>query len=393
MTRPTIQPPSQVLGLLSFKTRALMSTLCIGLPDLDIRPALFRLHYRPRRASSSQSLTSMQGLPRNSSAGCCHTSCAILRVGLVHARWGYLNAAQSLLTRAQALFLDMHVIGHQSARASLGLPLAFTGSAGIWRRRCIVEAGGWESDTLAEDLDLSYRAQLRGWQLLYVPELIVPTYLPSSATDFALQQSRWAAGSIQVLKKLGTRLLRAHIPFLHRIAGLLQLSSYSCHPLTVLLLVVALPMLLLGNHIPIIFLLILYGSLLGPLMICVVSQKAGYADWLRRLSVFPLLLVVWIGIAPAATLGILKALLNPKTGFFRTPKGFLPAPVLDAKESRQSYLSPVLPFLYLLLIVYSIWALCLAIFRGPSLVPLFALDLLGFACVGVPILRDHIRHR
>ncbi|HNH49119.1 MAG TPA: glycosyltransferase, partial [Myxococcota bacterium] len=123
-------------------------------------------------------------------------------VGMVQARWGHLNEPASALTRAQALMLDGHFVVEHTARFRAGLWFHFNGTAGLWRRRCVEAAGGWSADTLTEDLDLSYRAQLAGWKFVYRVEEVVPAELPDSLSAFCTQQSRWARGSMQTLRKL-----------------------------------------------------------------------------------------------------------------------------------------------------------------------------------------------
>src|SRR5574341_398096 len=129
-------------------------------------------------------------------------------LGLVQTRWGHLNANYSTLTRVQALALDGHFVVEQSARQRNSLFMNFNGSAGVWRRACIEDAGGWQADTLSEDLDLSYRAQMRGWRIGYAPDVVVPGELPSQVEAFKKQQFRWAKGSFQVVRKMLPEVLR-----------------------------------------------------------------------------------------------------------------------------------------------------------------------------------------
>ncbi|MFQ5720351.1 MAG: cellulose synthase family protein, partial [Acidobacteriota bacterium] len=124
------------------------------------------------------------------------------QVGMVQARWGHLNRRRSWLTRIQAVFLDGHFLVDHVARTRSGCFFNFNGTAGIWRRRCIEDAGGWQADTLTEDLDLSYRAQLRGWRFVYRPDVLAPAELPARMSSFRSQQHRWAKGSIQTARKL-----------------------------------------------------------------------------------------------------------------------------------------------------------------------------------------------
>ncbi|MBI4771615.1 MAG: glycosyltransferase, partial [Chloroflexi bacterium] len=153
-------------------------------------------------------------------------------LGMVQARWGYLNREAGLLTRAQALALDGHFVVEQFARNRAGLFMNFNGSAGVWRRSCVETSGGWQADTLCEDLDLSYRAQLAGWQYLYLPEVVCPSELPPVPGALRSQNARWAKGSVQCLLKDGPQLARAPVGLARRAAGLLHLSAYLVQPLT-----------------------------------------------------------------------------------------------------------------------------------------------------------------
>ena len=167
------------------------------------------------------------------------------RMGLVQARWGHLNADDSVLTRAQAIGIDGHFTVEQSARTFNGLLMNFNGTAGIWRRRAILDAGGWSADTLTEDLDLSYRAQLAGWRTHFLSELEVPGELPDGVAAFKSQQFRWAKGSIQTAKKLLPRLWRDRDRSVWvKIQATLHLTHYAVHPLMLVVALFTLPAML-----------------------------------------------------------------------------------------------------------------------------------------------------
>ena len=152
-------------------------------------------------------------------------------IAMVQTRWGHLNRAYSRLTRAQAYGIDGHFGVEQTARCGAGLFLNFNGSGGIWRRQAIDAAGGWQADTLTEDLDLSYRAQLQGWRLHFVPEVVCPAELPVQMSGVKSQQHRWAKGSIQTARKLLPRVLRADLPRFTKCQAALHLTNYLVHPL------------------------------------------------------------------------------------------------------------------------------------------------------------------
>lgn len=242
------------------------------------------------------------------------------RLGMVQTRWSHLNAEYSFLTRAEALALDGHFMVEQTARSRAGLLMHFNGTGGIWRRACIEESGGWQSDTVCEDLDLSYRAQLRGWRALFLPDVESPGELPPQMLAFKQQQARWAQGSVQSLRKLALPILQNRsIGTAQKIAGLLHLSGYFIHPLLVLLLLLTLPTLAVPHPLQRVsgFLGLIC---LGPILVYVTAQQALYRDWPRRLLAFPLLTLVGTGIAWNNTRAIWQGLIRWGGTFSRTPK-------------------------------------------------------------------------
>lgn len=243
------------------------------------------------------------------------------QLGLIQARWSYLNADYSPLTRAQALALDAHFVVEQAGRNRSGLPMIFNGSAGVWRRRCIEECGGWSADTLCEDLDLSYRAQLAGWGCLYLPAVDAPAEVPPQIAAFKQQQARWAQGSVQALRKLAGSILRSRqLNWRHKAMALVHVSGYLSHTLMVVLLLLSLPLLLVPDFAP----LPLSGlglMCLGPPLVCAISQHELYpGDWWRRLGAFPLLALIGIGIAWCNTRAVWHGLTRWGGTFARTPK-------------------------------------------------------------------------
>src|SRR5467141_5284752 len=157
------------------------------------------------------------------------------KIGMIQTRWGHLNRGYSLLTRMQAIFLDGHLLLEQTARSRSGRFFNFNGTAGLWRRSCIEQGGGWQADTLCEDLDLSYRAQLAGWKFVYLADVVTPAELPVDMNGFKSQQHRWTKGSIQTCKKLLSDVLQARIPFHVKLEGALHLTGNTAYILTMLL--------------------------------------------------------------------------------------------------------------------------------------------------------------
>jgi cellulose synthase/poly-beta-1,6-N-acetylglucosamine synthase-like glycosyltransferase len=243
------------------------------------------------------------------------------QVGMVQTRWAYLNADYSPLTEAQALLFDGHFGVEQVARCRSGLFMNFNGTGGIWRRRCIEEGGGWEDDTLCEDLDLSYRAQLAGWKFLYLRDVAVPAELPPQITAFKRQQYRWSKGTAQTLRKLFGPIMRSKLPWMKKTLGVLHLSSYLAHSLMVLHLLISLPLLLLPNsgRLPMEDFFGLLG--LGQPLIFILAQQQLYPDdWWRRLRAFPMMLTIGVGMAWCSTRAAWRGLTKWGGTFIRTPK-------------------------------------------------------------------------
>ncbi|MBI5649156.1 MAG: glycosyltransferase [Chloroflexi bacterium] len=242
------------------------------------------------------------------------------KVGLVQTRWGHLNAEYSALTRAQAIALDGHFVVEQSARARNGLFFNFNGTAGVWRRACIEQSGGWHGDTLSEDLDLSYRAQMRGWTFLFLPDVIAPAELPPQIHAYKRQQFRWAKGSTQCLLKLGPQIVTTRgLPVFKRIEGLLHLSGYVMNPLLVIMLLTLVPLVALQiQFAPVLMVFSL--AMLGPLTIYALSQRALYRDWRARMRYFFVLVLLGTGLALNNSLAVLAAITRRGNTFRRTPK-------------------------------------------------------------------------
>jgi cellulose synthase/poly-beta-1,6-N-acetylglucosamine synthase-like glycosyltransferase len=247
------------------------------------------------------------------------------RVGMVQARWGHINPDYSLLTRVQSMGIDGHFGVEQPARSWGGLFMNFNGTAGIWRKKAIEDAGGWEHDTLTEDMDLSYRAQLKGWKLEFSPSMICPAELPVHIHAFKAQQHRWAKGSIQTARKLLGRILRARIPLFVKLEAVLHLTHYLVHPMMLIVVLASLPMLFTqwfyaSLSYPIMFFSLITLATCGPSSLYFYSQRLLYRDWLKNIKYLPLLVCLGTGIAVSNTKAILEAFGKRTGAFIRTPK-------------------------------------------------------------------------
>jgi len=246
-------------------------------------------------------------------------------VGMVQTRWGHLNCDYSLLTRAQSMGIDGHFGVEQASRAWSGLFMNFNGTAGVWRKKTIEDAGGWQADTLTEDLDLSYRAQLKGWKLAFAPQVECPGEVPVTITAFKSQQHRWAKGSIQTAKKNLGKLFKSNASMFVKIQASLHLTHYLVHPMMILVVLTSIPMLYTQwffNHLtyPIMIFTLLCLATFGPSSMYIFSQRILYRDWKSRIKYLPFLMCLGTGIAVNNTKAVLEGLFGIESGFIRTPK-------------------------------------------------------------------------
>ncbi|MFN8497827.1 MAG: cellulose synthase family protein [Anaerolineae bacterium] len=239
-------------------------------------------------------------------------------VGCVQARWGHVNPNYSWLTRAQAAAIDMHFGVEQAVRSSMGLLMNFNGAAGLWRRSCVDESGGWQAETLTEDLDLSYRAQLSGWRFRFLEDLHVPAEIPVQLSAYKRQQFRWAKGSIQTARKILGDLWMSRLPFHKKVFGTLHLTGYVVHPLMLLVLLTAVPAMLSPHPVlmPAWFVLAAF----GPWLLYWASRASLGESVGSRLALLCTLTLVGTGMAISNTKAIIEALAGVDSAFERTPK-------------------------------------------------------------------------
>lgn len=247
------------------------------------------------------------------------------KVGMVQARWGHMNRMQSMLTRTQALMLDGHHLVENRARAAAGWLFNFSGTGGMWRKEAIASAGGWQHDTLTEDLDLSYRAQLAGWRFVYRENIVTPAELPEDISAFRAQQYRWAKGTVQTARKLLVRVLKSDLTLMQRVEATFHMTPHFAYPLMVILSVLLLPALVLMPATnPKAMLLIdlplvigTTGSLAAFYAMAEMAQGRRRRDALRQL---PALLALGAGLAPHLTRAVWEGLRSMAGEFVRTPK-------------------------------------------------------------------------
>ncbi|XHR29108.1 MAG: cellulose synthase family protein [Chthoniobacteraceae bacterium] len=249
------------------------------------------------------------------------------KVGMVQSRWGHINRDYSPLTRIQAMFLDGHLVLEQTARSRAGRFINFNGTGGLWRRSCIAASGGWQHDTLTEDLDLSYRAQLGGWKFLFLKDLITPAELPVDMNGFRSQQHRWTKGSIQTCKKILGTVWRSELPLLVKLEATVHLTSNFAYLLLVFLCVLLQQAprsseLLAGPWRAVLFDVPVFvlASLSAAVFYAVAQRENDGKRWYKELIYMPLLLALGIGMSVSNAKAVLEAVFGHESEFTRTPK-------------------------------------------------------------------------
>ncbi len=303
------------------------------------------------------------------------------RVGMVQTRWGHLNRNTNLLTRTQALFLDGHQVVEQVARSRSNLLLNFNGSGGIWRSECIRDCGGWQWDTLSEDIDISYRAQLRGWKLTFLPDLIVPGEIPQTMLVFKKQQYRWTFGHIQVFRKLFAKLWTTpNLTLGQRLGGTFHLSTNFIQLAALATFLLSVPLALLHPKQPSSLGLISMASF-GPSILFAVSQIFGYKDGYKRmfdrLIHLPVLVLLAIGMTISNSSAVLGVFLGSKMVWSVTPKR-----ERNKSTHKHTFTVPFIVWMEIAVSIYCAIGLSLALRHATELIPLTALGMLSFGYVG-----------
>ncbi len=306
------------------------------------------------------------------------------KIGLVQCRWGHVNENYSTITQVQALSIDFHFLVEQKAKSNSHLFMNFNGTAGIWRRACIEDAGGWHTATLVEDLDLSYRAQMKGWKCLFLPDIVVEAELPAQMNGAKRQQFRWAKGSIQcAIKLLSDVALKRNVAIEAKIQAFIQLTRHIVYPL-VLIQFLALPVLLAGqvnlyvvNVLPVLT-IALYLAM-GPGAFLIVIHGMYDKSWKSKAKLLPALLVYNAGMAVNNTVAVFDAVLGKKNEFHRTPKYGIVTKQDDWRNKAYNLPFTQTTLLEIFFGVYGIMGIFIAIFsNNPVFVPIIALQAIGF---------------
>ena len=311
------------------------------------------------------------------------------RIGMVQVRWEHLNRESSHLTQAQAIYLDGHFVIEHTARNRSGRFFNFNGTAGVWRRATIEDAGGWQHDTPTEDLDLSYRAQLAGWRFVYLPEVVSPAEVPVEMNAFKSQQHRWAKGSIQTARKLLPRILKSDLPRDVKVEAFFHLTANLTYPLMILLTVLMpVSMVIRFKHgwyeVLLLDLPFFWTATMSVVMFYVASQREiGMPVW-QRIKYLPFIMALGIGLCVNQAKAVIEALVGYETGFTRTPKMGISGKDRSWLSKKYRAMTSLQPLLELALGAYLTSAIYFALDKGVYFsLPFLLLFQWGFIYVGL----------
>ncbi len=318
-------------------------------------------------------------------------------IGCVQTRWEHLNRTQSLLTRSQAIFLDGHFVIEHTARSRSGRFINFNGTGGVWRKSAIADAGGWQHDTLTEDMDLSYRAQLRGWRIKYLGDITSPAELPPEITAFKQQQHRWTKGSVQTAVKLLGTVLRSSQPKSVKIEAFFHLTSGVVYPMAVLVAILFFPAFcfagagVLSAQYPVLWLAM---SVLFTILtfsagtFYVVAQREIKENYLAGILLVPFLMAIGMGISLANAIAVMEGLLGHQSEFVRTPKYGVSVDESSDQWKRRAgafaHKTQWLPFAELAIGLYLLACVIISLWfnRAASCVPFMLIFMFGYLYVG-----------
>src|SRR3984893_3383554 len=321
-------------------------------------------------------------------------------IGVVQTRWSYINRDYNFLTEVESMLLDGHFILEHGARSRAGYFFNFNGTAGILRKKMIEDAGGWQHDTLTEDSDLSYRAQLKGWRFVYLPGLDCPSELPVEMHGFQVQQSRWAKGLTQCAKKLLPMILKAKLPFRVKLEAFMHLTPNITYPLMIVVSALMLPVMIVRFYMGVWYMMFLDLPLIAASfwsisLFYVVAQRELYPkNWKRSILMLPMLMAVGVGLTIINTRAVLEALFGVETAFVRTPKYAIGEAHMKLENKKYRRRSGWLPYIELAVGTYFLGMVIFAIQTYNFLsIPFLSLFVFGYYWAGFSTLYQEHQSR
>ncbi len=321
------------------------------------------------------------------------------KIGMVQSRWEHLNEDYSILTRVQALALNGHFVMEQPIRNRAGFFINFNGTGGVWRKECIEDAGNWHDDTITEDLDLSYRAQLKGWKFVYLKDFTTPAELPSEMNALKAQQYRWTKGAIETAKKLLPKVWKAKIPLRVKLQSTFHLTNNIVFPFILIAGILNVPLIFIKNSGPYgiffnlmsVFVLAFISSFLFYLY----AQKDVYKDWRQKIALFPIFMAGSMGFAVNNSKAVFEALLSRKSEFVRTPKFKIvsKSDSLKTKYLKNHKLDSTIIVEIILAVYCLIGVLASIYFMELAALPFQLMFFLGFAMVATLSIKHSYNHK
>src|SRR5689334_3954554 len=312
------------------------------------------------------------------------------KVGVVQTRWSYINRDYNFLTEVEAILLDGHFILEHGARSRAGYFFNFNGTAGILRKAMIEDAGGWQHDTLTEDSDLSYRAQLKGWRFVYMPGLDCPSELPVEMHGFQVQQSRWAKGLTQTARKILPQVLRAKLPWRVKAEAFLHLTPNISYPLMLVVSALMLPVMIVRFYMGVFQMVFLdlpliIASFWSISAFYVIAYRELYPKhWKRSVFLLPMLMAVGVALTIINTRAVLEALAGIRSAFVRTPKYAIEGRPVDLEHKKYRRKSGWLPYVELAVGSYFLYMISFAIDTyNYFAIPFLALFTAGYYWAGL----------
>jgi Glycosyltransferases, probably involved in cell wall biogenesis len=318
------------------------------------------------------------------------------KICLVQTRWEHLNRDESVITKTEAFALDAHFVIEQAVRNRAGFFIQFNGTGGVWRKSAIIDAGNWQPDTLTEDLDLSYRAQMKGWKIKYLVNFTSPSELPNEINALKSQQFRWTKGAIETSKKLFPKVLKSKLPLKMKFASFIQLCSNYAFPFILIASLLNVPLVLIketGDYDGVFkFMSVFTLAFISSFMFYLYSQKDIYPDWQKRIIFFPVFMSGSMGLCVNNTKAVLEGIFNKKTEFVRTPKfgDFAKKEDLSKRKYVTKKIS-LLTFIELILSLYCFGGVLLSIWYVQiASLPFQLMFAFGFGCMAYFSIRQVI---
>jgi cellulose synthase/poly-beta-1,6-N-acetylglucosamine synthase-like glycosyltransferase len=315
------------------------------------------------------------------------------KIGMVQTRWEHLNETNSLLTRIEAFALNGHFVIEQEVRNKSGFFINFNGTGGIWRKACILDSGNWQADTLTEDLDLSYRAQLNGWKFVYLKDETTPSELPTEISSLKTQQFRWTKGAIETAKKTLTNIWKSRLNIKTKLQSTFHLTNNVVYPFVLLAGILNLPILFIQSsgeyNATFNFMLVFALAFISTFLFYLSAQKKIYKDWIKRILIFPLFISVTMGMSINNTRAVFQGLLNKKSEFVRTPKYSSIVDIKNQRQYRSASKFSIQLFFEILFTLYSLVGLLLSVYFFEVMAfPFHLMFFVGFLYVSSQSLKE-----